>query len=128
MQKFELTTPTQVKLDHAKGRKEHHGEALVLALDLKVTLATNNKVLDQFDPQLRHALFSALPPGNKPPENQAELDRRLRETARYLAHDGDAETAAALAPLAAAVAYAEHATLASDLRVIGQTLRALVTR
>ena len=28
--------------------------------------------------------------------------------------------------LAAAVAYAEHATLASDLRVIGQTLRALM--
>ena len=74
MQKFELTTPTQVKLEMAKGRKEFHGEALVLALDLKLSLATNNNVLDQFDPQLRHALFSALPPGNKPPENQAELD------------------------------------------------------
>lgn len=40
--------------------------------------------------------------------SERELDRRLRETARYLAHDGDAETAAALAPLAAAVRTAIH--------------------
>lgn len=71
--KFELKQPTMVKLNHAKGRKEHHGEALVLALDLSVTWTTNNRALDMLDPELREALFSALPPGTKPTTDQGEL-------------------------------------------------------
>lgn len=77
--KFELTQPTMVKLNHAKGRKEHHGEALVLALDLSVTWTTNNRALDMFDPGLREALFSALPPGTKPPADQGELELPISE-------------------------------------------------
>lgn len=61
MQRFEIPVLSQVKLDHAKGRKEHHGEALVLALDLSITWTTNNLALDMFGKQVRKALFLKLP-------------------------------------------------------------------
>lgn len=76
---FELKTPTTVKLDHAKGRKELHGEVKVLALDLSMTLTTNNRFLDTFAPGWREALFCALPPGAETPPDQAALDLRVSD-------------------------------------------------
>ncbi len=73
---FELTTPTTLKLDKLNPRVEHHGEALVPAVDLKCTLTTNNKVLDQFHPKLRAMLFCSLP---------------AEQAAKRAAEDGQAE-------------------------------------
>ena len=57
---FELTHPTDCALDKVNTSIEHHGEAHVLAIDLKVTLTTNNRILDSFHPRLRQMLFCAL--------------------------------------------------------------------
>lgn len=65
---FEIKIPTTVKLAHAKGRKEMHGEAKVLALDLSLTWTTHNTALDMFDAELRPALFAAMPRGQTEPE------------------------------------------------------------
>lgn len=79
--KFELPKPTMLQLKHVSTRKEHHGEALVLAIDLKFKWVTNNIALNMFDGgDMREALFSALPPGTKAPvsvdgdDGQAEMD------------------------------------------------------
>jgi hypothetical protein len=69
---FELKTPTTVKLDKLNSRIEMHGEAHVLAVDLKVTLTTNNAILDSFHAKLRAMLFCNLPAEAK--EEQGELD------------------------------------------------------
>ena len=58
---FELTAKTTMKLDKLNSRIEHHGEAHVLAIDLKCTMQSNNSLLDQFHPKLRAALFCSLP-------------------------------------------------------------------
>lgn len=57
---FELQSPSNVMLDKVNTRIEHHGEAHVLAVDLKVTLTTHNSVLDQFHSKLRAMLFCSL--------------------------------------------------------------------
>jgi hypothetical protein len=61
--KFELTNPTTVKLKHVNARKENHGEAKVLAMDLRLCWTTNNRALDAMFPGLRQSLFAALPIG-----------------------------------------------------------------
>jgi len=76
---FEIPTPTQVKLDHAKGRKENHGDVKVLAIDLSITFATNNRFLDTFAPGWREALFCALPPGSEAPADQSTMDLRVSD-------------------------------------------------
>lgn len=55
-----LLEMTSVKLDHAQVRQEHHGEALVPAIDLKFTWLTNNRSLDMIHPDLREYLFCKL--------------------------------------------------------------------
>ena len=65
---FELTAKTTMKLDKLNSRIEHHGEAHVLAIDLKCTMQSNNSLLDQFHPKLRAALA-----------HRDGLDARLRE-------------------------------------------------
>ena len=70
---FELTTPTDVALDKVNTRIEHHGEAHVLAIDLKVTLTTNNLILDRFHPKLRSMLFCALAAEAKAEQGELEL-------------------------------------------------------
>lgn len=70
---FELTTPTTVKLKHCGARKENHGEALVLAVDLRCVLTTNNRVLEMLGAELREGLFTALPIGMEAGD-QEELD------------------------------------------------------
>lgn len=78
---FELKTPTTVKLKHASARKEHHGDILVLALDLRLVWTTNNRSLDEPFPGLRDALFTALPIGvEDPDDDQAEMDLPVSET------------------------------------------------
>ena len=57
---FELKNPTNVKLDKLNSRIEMHGEAHVLAVDLKCTLQTSSTILDQFHPDLRAALYCSL--------------------------------------------------------------------
>ena len=47
----------RAKLTSVNPRAELHGEETNLACDLKFTLTTGNKKLDEFDPGLRHALF-----------------------------------------------------------------------
>jgi hypothetical protein len=80
-QKFELPKPTMMELKHVSTNKEHHGEALVLAIDLKFKWVTNNIALNMLDGGgMREALFAALPPGTKAPvkveddDGQAEMD------------------------------------------------------
>ena len=58
---FELTQPTTMKLDKLNARIERHGEAHVVAVDLKCTMQSNNALLDLFHPKLRAALFCSLP-------------------------------------------------------------------
>lgn len=79
--KFELTTPTSVKLKNAQSRPEHHGEALVLAMDLRLQWTTNNRALDMLSPTLRASLFSVLPSGMEADEDddQEELDLPVSE-------------------------------------------------
>ena len=77
--KFELVKPTTVKLKNAQSRPEHHGEALVLAMDLRLVWTTNNIALNLLSPALRNALFSTLPAGEEPEgdddgDDQAELE------------------------------------------------------
>lgn len=76
---FELATPTTVKLDHAKGRKEHHGDVKVLALDLSITWTTNNRALDMLRKGWREGLFVASPPDADPDEDQGNLDLRVSD-------------------------------------------------
>lgn len=76
---FEHNKPTTVKLAHAKGRKENHGEAKVLALDLSITFTTNNRFLDTFAPGWREAMFSAVPSGQVEPSDQEEMDLRVSD-------------------------------------------------
>lgn len=71
--KFEIATTSQVKLDNAKPRKENHGEAKVLALDLSMTWTTNNKALDLLMPGLREFLFAPMP-ASADADDQTELD------------------------------------------------------
>lgn len=78
---FELKSPTTVRLKHASARKQHHGEALVLALDLRLVWTTNNRNLDGPFPGLRDALFAALPVGaEEPDDDQTEMDLPVSET------------------------------------------------
>jgi hypothetical protein len=56
-----LTSPTSVKLENVHTRQEHHGEALVLAIDLNVSWKTGNRDLDMLHGQLRERLFGATP-------------------------------------------------------------------
>lgn len=76
---LDLTTPTTVKLDSAKARKEFHGEAKVLALDTTMTWKTHNSALNMFNPALRTMLFTSVPPGEKAAPNQDELDLAISE-------------------------------------------------
>lgn len=79
MQAFEFKTPTTVKLDKLNPRTERHGEALVPAIDMKCTWQTNNRSLDLLHPELRSALCSALPDGQKTPDDQGELGLAISE-------------------------------------------------
>lgn len=77
---FEHNKPTTVKLAHAKGRKENHGDVKVLALDLSITFTTNNRFLDTFAPGWREAMFSAVPLGQTEANNdQEEMDLRVSD-------------------------------------------------
>jgi hypothetical protein len=73
---FELTQPTTLRLKHAAARKEFHGEALVLALDLRCIWTTNNKSLELLSKDVREGLFTALPSSMERDEDddQDELD------------------------------------------------------
>lgn len=70
---FELRTPSNVMLDKVNTRIEHHGEAHVLAVDLKVTLTTNNSILDQFHSKLRAMLFCSLAAEEKAGQGELQL-------------------------------------------------------
>lgn len=61
LNRFELTKPTVVKLDHSKSRKENHGDVLVNALDLSLTLTANQSVLEMIDPELLTGLYRVVP-------------------------------------------------------------------
>lgn len=76
---FELKDKTTVFLDHAKGRTEHHGEALVTAIDIKVTWQTNNSALAMFQDDMVDSMFCALPRGVQAPKDQAALDLPVSE-------------------------------------------------
>jgi lipopolysaccharide/colanic/teichoic acid biosynthesis glycosyltransferase len=84
------------------------------------------KYVAMYPPALRDKVLSVRPGITDP------VSLRFVDESALLASavDPEREYVEVVMPqkLAAAVAYAEHATLASDLRVIGQTLRALVTR
>ena len=71
---FELKTPTTVSLENVSTRIEHHGDAHVLAVDLKVVLTSNNKTLDLFHPKLREALFCSLASDASKAAGQGEID------------------------------------------------------
>lgn len=76
---FELKQPTTVKLKNAQSRPEHHGDVLVLAMDLRIVWTTNNRALDMLSPTLRESLFSVLPVGVKSDGDQEELDLPVSE-------------------------------------------------
>ena len=84
------------------------------------------KYVAMYPPALRDKVLSVRPGITDP------VSLRFVDESALLARaaDPEREYVEVVMPqkLAAAVAYAEHATLASDLRVIGQTLRALVMR
>jgi hypothetical protein len=61
MRRFELPTPTQVKVVKYQTRGEHHGDVLVTAMDLRVSWTTNNSILDTLHPELRERFLSAIP-------------------------------------------------------------------
>ncbi len=71
---FELTVPTALRLEKASTRIEHHGDAQVTAIDLKVTLTANNKILDMFHVKLRTRLFGVLAAEASQAPGQANLD------------------------------------------------------
>ena len=71
---FELKTPTSVSLENVSTRIEHHGDAHVLAADLKVLLTTNNTTLDLFHPKLREALFCSLASDAAKAAGQTEME------------------------------------------------------
>src|SRR5256712_1830537 len=83
------------------------------------------KYVAMYPPALRDKVLSVRPGITDP------VSLRFVDESALLARaaDPEREYVEVVMPqkLAAAVAYAEHATLRSDLRVIGQTLRALVT-
>ncbi len=58
---LEFIRPTPVKVRSVDGRKEFHGEAKVLAIDLSFLVKTNATILDQIDLRLRPFLFSDIP-------------------------------------------------------------------
>jgi lipopolysaccharide/colanic/teichoic acid biosynthesis glycosyltransferase len=82
------------------------------------------KYVAMYPPALRDKVLSVRPGITDP------VSLRFVDESALLARaaDPEREYVEVVMPqkLAAAVAYAEHATLASDLRVIGQTLRALM--
>lgn len=56
--KFELKTPTSVKLNSVNVRSEKHGpDSLVPAVDLSFTLETSNNILEVFDEDLLKAIY-----------------------------------------------------------------------
>ena len=61
---FAITERKTLKLTHAKGRKEIHGEALVQAIDLKFSGTFGNEVLSMFHAALPAALFTAEGPAS----------------------------------------------------------------
>lgn len=70
MQRFELATPATVKVVRFQTRSEHHGEALVTAMDLRVQWETKASVLQMLHPELYEMLTSVLPDGHS---TQGEL-------------------------------------------------------
>lgn len=80
---FELSKATTVKLKNVQSRPEHHGEALVLAMDLRLVWTTNNRALDMLSPRLLPALFLAMPAGDddgdEDGDGQDEMDLPVSE-------------------------------------------------
>lgn len=68
---FALPTFTTLSLRSLNVRAEMHGGDPVPAADIGFRLTTSNKILDQFDPGLRHAFYRA--PGGPGPD-EPELD------------------------------------------------------
>lgn len=56
---FRIDNDADIKLEHLNVRVEKHGEADATAVDLKLEYVTGNKVLDQFHPDLREALYAS---------------------------------------------------------------------
>lgn len=54
---FKLDTPTEAKLTALTPRTEHHGEDLVAAMSLALTITGPNTMLDLLSPTLRKALY-----------------------------------------------------------------------
>ena len=76
---FELKNQTTVKLKNAQSRPEHHGDALVLAMDLRLVLTGNNRILDMLSPALRESLFTLQPPSVAADDDQAEMELPVSE-------------------------------------------------
>lgn len=68
--KFQLPTPTSVKLTHINVRTEKHGDESATALDLKFCLTAGNTALQMFSPKLQKALYWR----SKDTESQASID------------------------------------------------------
>lgn len=54
---FRIDTPTEAKLTAFTPRTEHHGEDLVSAMSLALTITGPNTILDLLSDTLRHALY-----------------------------------------------------------------------
>lgn len=63
---FQIESMTEATLQSVTNRVEKHGEEEVPAVSLGIKITAANTLLDLIDPQLRHALYSAI-------EGQAEL-------------------------------------------------------
>jgi hypothetical protein len=54
---FEFQNLTKAKLNSVNVRSERHGQELVPAVDLKITINTSNNILDGFDVGLKPSLY-----------------------------------------------------------------------
>lgn len=69
---LQLQDFTEVKLENFNVRAEHHGEALVPAIDLAFSWKTNNRALDMIHAELRTRLFIKLAQPRKVKEGDNE--------------------------------------------------------
>jgi hypothetical protein len=70
---------TDVQLSNCQTRAEHHGEALVPAIDLTVIWQTNNRALDMLSADAREAFYTKLQQREQPEKGQQEVDLPVDE-------------------------------------------------
>lgn len=68
--KFEIQTPSTVRIVHVNLRAEKHGEDNVPAVDLKLRMETTNQALSMFHPELLRALYYS----SEPARAQADVE------------------------------------------------------